>query len=67
VLKHKRLDSINLKFEKELAQRDNLYQKRMKLHGRGRVRQFQNNDGEYAKIKNLEEKCIVVYQIEKCF
>ena len=36
----KRLDSLNLDCEKELAQRDQLYQKRMKLQAG--VRQFQN-------------------------
>ena len=36
----KRLDSLNLDCEKELAQRDQLYQKRMKLQAS--VRQFQN-------------------------
>jgi hypothetical protein len=35
-----RLDSLNLDLEKELAQRDQLYQKRMKLQAS--VRQFQN-------------------------
>ena len=35
-----RLDSTNLDCEKELAQRDQLYQKRMKLQAS--VRQFQN-------------------------
>jgi predicted XRE-type DNA-binding protein len=35
-----RLDSLNLDCEKELAQRDQLYQKRMKLQAT--VRQFQN-------------------------
>src|SRR3954463_8748998 len=50
-----RLDSINLDCEKELAQRDQLYQKRMKLEAG--VRQFQNNNEEYAKIKKtVEEK-----------
>ena len=50
-----RLDSINLDCEKELAQRDQLYQKRMKLEAS--VRQFQNNNEEYAKIRNtVEEK-----------
>src|ERR1051325_10307439 len=51
----KRLDSLNLDCEKELAQRDQLYQKRMKLEVS--VRQFQNNNEEYAKIKKtVEEK-----------
>ena len=35
-----RLDSLDLDWEKELAQRDQLYQKRMKLQAG--VRQFQN-------------------------
>jgi hypothetical protein len=50
-----RLDCINLDCEKELAQRDQLYQKRMKLEAG--VRQFQNNNEGYAKIRNtVEEK-----------
>ncbi len=50
-----RLDSINLDCEKELAQRDQLYQKRMKLEAG--VRQFENNNEEYVKIKKtVEEK-----------
>lgn len=50
-----RLDSINLDCEKELAQRDHLYQKRMKLEAY--VRYFENNSEEYAKIKKtVEEK-----------
>src|SRR2546421_7764068 len=51
----KRLDSIHLDCEKELAQRDQLYQKRMKLEAA--VRQFENNNEEYVKIRNtVEEK-----------
>ena len=49
----KRLDSINLDCEKELAQRDQLYQKRMKLEAS--VRHFQNNNEEYTKIKKTVE------------
>jgi hypothetical protein len=48
------LDSINLDCEKELAQRDQLYQERMKLQAS--VRQFQNNNEEYAKLKKLLKK-----------
>jgi hypothetical protein len=51
----KRLDSIHLDCEKELAQRDQLYQKRMKIESA--VRYFQNNNEEYIKIRNtVEEK-----------
>jgi len=51
----KRLDSIRLECEKELAQRDQLYQKRMKLEAA--VRQFQNSNEVYIKIrKTVEEK-----------
>ena len=51
----KRLDSIRLDCEKELAQRDQLYQKRMKLEAT--VRYFENNNEEYIKIrKTIEEK-----------
>ena len=51
----KRLDSIHLDCEKELAQRDQLYQKRMKLEAT--VRYFENNNEEYVKIrKTVEEK-----------
>jgi hypothetical protein len=47
--------SIHLDCEKELAQRDQLYQKRMKIEAA--VRQFQNNNEEYTKIKKtVEEK-----------
>src|ERR1051326_8005770 len=44
----KRLDSLNLDCERELAQRDQLYQKRMKIEAG--VRHFENNN-EYLKIK----------------
>jgi hypothetical protein len=51
----KRLDSIHLDCEKELAQRDQLYQKRMKIEAT--VRYFENNNEEYVKIrKTIEEK-----------
>jgi hypothetical protein len=51
----KRLDSIRLDCEKELAQRDQLYQKRMKIEAA--VRAFENNNEEYIKIRNtVEEK-----------
>ena len=51
----KRLDSIHLDCEKELAQRDQLYQKRMKIESA--VRHFENNNEEYVKIrKTIEEK-----------
>ena len=46
---HNRLDSINLDCEKKLAQRDQLYQKRMKLEAG--VRHFENNNEGYTKIK----------------
>jgi len=49
-----RLDSLNLDCEKELAQRDQLYQKRMKLEAC--LRQFQNNNEEYAKIRKTAEE-----------
>jgi hypothetical protein len=50
-----RLDSIDLDCERELAQRDQLYQKRMKLQSL--VRHFENNNEEYLKIKKtVEEK-----------
>ena len=50
-----RLDCINLDCEKELTQRDNLYQKRMKLQDL--LRRFENNNEEYTKIRNtVEEK-----------
>lgn len=50
-----RLESLNLDCERELAQRDQLYQKRMKLQSL--VRHFENNNEEYIKIKNtVEEK-----------
>jgi hypothetical protein len=49
-----RLDTFNLDCRRELAQRDQLYQKRMELEAG--IRQFQNNNEEYAKIKiNVEE------------
>jgi chromosome segregation ATPase len=54
-----RLDFLNLDCERELAQRDQLYQKRMKLEAS--VRQFQNNNEEYAKIKNTVEGKSVQY------
>ena len=55
----KRLDSIRLDCEKELAQRDQLYQKRMKLEAA--VRYFENNNEEYIKIrKTVEEKVISI-------
>ena len=58
----KRLNSLNLDCEKELEQRDNLYQKRMKIEAG--VRQFQNNNEEYATIKKLlKKKCTVLCQI----
>ena len=44
-----RLDSLHLDREKELAQRDQLYQKRMKIEAG--VRRFENNNEEYTKIK----------------
>ena len=51
----KRLDSIHLDCEKQLAQRDQLYQKRMKIEAT--VRYFENNNEEYVKIrKTIEEK-----------
>jgi chromosome segregation ATPase len=50
-----RLDSINLDCEKELAERDQLYQKRMKLQDL--VRRFENNNEEYVNLtKKVEEK-----------
>jgi hypothetical protein len=55
----KRLDSIHLDCEKELAQRDQLYQKRMKLEAA--VRYFENNNEGYIKIrKTIEEKVISI-------
>ena len=55
----KRLDSIHLDCEKELAQRDQLYQKRMKLEAP--VRYFENNNEEYVKIrKTVEEKVVSI-------
>jgi hypothetical protein len=55
----KRLDSLNLDCERELAQRDQLYQKRMKIEAG--VRHFENNN-EYLKIKQTvkqEVECIL--------
>jgi 4-alpha-glucanotransferase len=50
-----RLDSICLDCEKETAQRDQLYQKRMKQEAV--VRQFENSNEGYIKIrKTAEEK-----------
>ena len=55
----KRLDSIRYRVEKELAQRDQLYQKRMKLEAA--VRYFENNNEGYIKIrKTVEEKVISI-------
>jgi hypothetical protein len=53
----KRLDSIRLDCEKELAQRDQLYQKRTKLEAA--VRYFENNNEEYNKIRNTAEEKVV--------
>ena len=56
---HKRLDSIHLECEKELAQRDQLYQKRTKLEVA--VRYFENNNEECVKIrKTVEEKVVSI-------
>ena len=55
----KRLDSIRLEYEKELAQRDQIYQKNMKLEAA--VRYFENNNEGYIKIiKTIEEKVISI-------
>ena len=55
----KRLDSIHLDCEKELAQRDQLYQKRMKIEAA--VRYFENNNEECVKIrKTVEEKVVSI-------
>jgi hypothetical protein len=55
----KRLDSIRVECEKELAQRDQLYQKNMKLEAA--VRYFENNSEGYIKIiKTIEEKVISI-------
>ena len=55
----KRLDSIHLDSEKELAQRDQIYQKNMKLEAA--VRYFENNNEGYIKIiKTIEEKVISI-------
>jgi hypothetical protein len=53
---HKRLDSINLDCQKELAQRDQLYQKR--LNPQAAVIQFQNNNEEYAITNNTVEETV---------
>jgi flagellar motility protein MotE (MotC chaperone) len=59
-----RLDSLNLDCEKELAQRDQLYQKRMKLQDL--LRHFENNNEEYTKIrKTAEEKVYSVLSDRK--
>ena len=51
----KRLDSIGVECEKEVAQRDQLYQKNMKLETA--VKYFENNNEGYIKIiKTIEEK-----------
>jgi hypothetical protein len=55
----KRLDSIRVECEKEVAQRDQLYQKNMKLEAA--VRYFENNNEGYIKIiKTVEEKVISI-------
>jgi hypothetical protein len=60
----KRLDSIHLDCEKELAQRDQLYQKRMKIEAI--VRYFENNNEEYVKIrKAVEEKVVSILSDRK--
>ena len=60
----KRLDSIRLDCEKELAQRDQLYQKNMKLEAI--VRYFENNNEGYIKIrKTVEEKVISILSNSK--
>ena len=60
----KRLDSIRLDCEKELAQRDQLYQKNMKLEAA--VRYFENNNEGYIKIrKTVEEKVISILSNSK--
>jgi hypothetical protein len=54
-----RLESLNLDCEKELAQRDHLYQKNMKLEAA--VRYFENSNEGYIKIiKTVEEKVISI-------
>jgi chromosome segregation ATPase len=59
-----RLDSLNLDCEKELAQRDQLCQKRMKLQDL--LRHFENNNEEYTKIrKPAEEKVYSVLSDRK--
>jgi hypothetical protein len=51
----KNIEHYSLCCQRELAQMDQLYQKRMKL--KGLVRHFQNNNEEYIKIKKtVEEK-----------
>ncbi|MGB8036014.1 MAG: hypothetical protein WCF03_19530, partial [Nitrososphaeraceae archaeon] len=55
----KRLDSIRVECEKEVAQRDQIYQKNMKLETA--VRYFENNNEGYIKIiKTIEEKVISI-------
>jgi hypothetical protein len=55
----KRLDSIHLDCEKELAQRHQLYQKRIKQEDL--VKHFENNNEVYIKIrKTVEEKVISI-------
>jgi hypothetical protein len=51
----KNIEHYSLCCQRELAQMDQLYQRRMKLHGL--VKHFENNNEEYTKIKNtVEEK-----------
>ena len=51
----KNIEYYSLCCQRELAQMDQLYQKRMKLQAI--VRDFENNNEEYAKVKKtVEEK-----------
>ena len=61
---HKRLDSIRLDYEKEMSRLHGLQQQRMKLEAV--VRQFENSNEEYPKIrKTAEEKVVSILSDSK--
>ena len=61
---HKRLDSIRLDYEKEMSRLHGLQQQRMKLEAV--VRQFENSNEEYPKIrKTAEEKVVSILSNSK--